>query len=65
MTPPTRPPVDMSPEAIAQRLEELADLYEFWKSIRTANYIGPVEKSAQPYTERDPALRKAGLPGDV
>ena len=43
---PTHPPVDMSPEAIAQRLEELSDLYEFSKSIRTAKYVGPAETSS-------------------
>lgn len=57
----------MSPEAIAQRLEELSDLYEFCKSIRTAKYIGPVNPPATSTTEKQstPALAKAGLPGDV
>jgi hypothetical protein len=52
----------MSPEAIAQRLEELSDLYEFWKSIRTAKYVGPVNPLV--WEQGDPALRKAGLPVD-
>ncbi len=54
MTPPTPPPVDMSPEGIARRLAELDDLYEFWKSIRTAARV-PTETETRIETCREPA----------
>lgn len=57
-------PVDMSPEAIEQRLNELSDLYEFWKSIRTVKYIGPAEPKGPQSEQNRPALAKAGLPGE-
>ena len=34
--------VDMSPEAIDQRLRELGQLYELGKTFRDVRYIGPI-----------------------
>ncbi len=33
---------DMSPAAITRRLEIAAELYQVWRSFRTARRIGPV-----------------------
>jgi hypothetical protein len=42
----SRDPVDMSPAAIARRLEILASLYRLARSLATARVIGPVESTA-------------------
>ena len=34
-------PVDMSPEAVALRIEELSQLYELTQSLLTAQDLGP------------------------
>ena len=36
---------DMSPEAVAARLEDLASLYELGMSLRDARVVGPAESS--------------------
>lgn len=53
----------MSPQAIEQRLNELSDLYEFWKAIRSAKRVGPVTQT-QPTMDGQNALAisTAGLP---
>lgn len=35
--------VDMSPEGITRRLQEVGDLWDLWQKIRTAKDLGPVE----------------------
>ena len=37
--------VDMSPEAVAARLHDLASLYELGASLRTARVLGPAEQA--------------------
>ena len=39
--------VDMSPEAVRRRLEDLAQLWELWNSLRHARILGPVSPSQQ------------------
>ena len=36
------PAVDMSPQAVAKRLEDLASLYELGRSLARVRIIGPV-----------------------
>ena len=36
--------VDMSPEAVEQRLRDLSDLYELGMALRNARYLGTVEE---------------------
>jgi hypothetical protein len=43
----------MSPEAIALRLEHLAQLYEMWQSLRHAKIIGPVTPPEGPEPSPD------------
>ena len=38
-------PVDMSPEAVARRLEALRQLYRLGQSLKAARHLGPVRRS--------------------
>lgn len=41
----TKPdPIDMSPDAIARRLETVRQLYRLWLSLADVRLIGPVEE---------------------
>lgn len=35
---------DMSPEAIARRLDIASQLFKLWNTLRNAKYVGPVER---------------------
>ena len=54
MTPPVAPPdpkhPDMSPEAIDQRLRDLAQIYKLGMSLRDAKWLGPVGTCGTPPT---------------
>jgi hypothetical protein len=41
-------PVDMSPEAVRRRLEEMAQLYELWLSLKKARFVGPGDPPPAP-----------------
>ena len=47
MKPPVAPPdpkhPDMSPEAIDQRLRDLAQIYKLGMSLRDAKWLGPID----------------------
>lgn len=49
---PTRNPVDMSPEAIARRLETVRQLYRLMQSLRSVRILGPVEPPQVKQAER-------------
>jgi hypothetical protein len=49
---------DMSPGAINSRLDKVADLYELWKLLRTANRLNGGETSAGT-SQCDPTARKS------
>jgi hypothetical protein len=51
-------PVDMSPAAVARRLQILASLYRLARSLSSARIIGPVETSD--VREVDRARRDGG-----
>lgn len=38
---------DMSPEAIDQRLRDLAQIYKLGMSLRDAKWLGPIEASPE------------------
>jgi hypothetical protein len=48
MTTPKKREIDMSPAALAGRLEELRALYKLAEYLRGARLIGPVENSSKP-----------------
>ena len=71
----TNPPItipnprhpDMSPEAIDQRLRELAQIYQLGMSLRDAQWLGPVDAAPQdacplPLRDDDVSTVQAGPP---
>ena len=58
MTPPVAPPdpkhPDMSPEAIDQRLRDLAQIYKLGMSLRDAKWLGPVGTCGAPPASDSP-----------
>lgn len=53
-----RAPTDMSPAAIERRLEIMAQLWDTWQLLRTAERIGPVSDAT--VSEPEPDGRRAG-----
>jgi hypothetical protein len=51
-------PVDMSPEAIARRLHQLAGLYRLARSLKQARILGPVEPAAEAAPRGEPQDRR-------
>ena len=55
---------DMSSEAIMQRLQKVADLYEVWRWLRTAKRIGPAEQVKDPGSTAWQGRDQAATPED-
>lgn len=47
--------VDMSPEAIEQRLRDLGQLYELGVALRTARKIGTIKNTRESCGKNEPA----------
>ena len=45
---------DMSPQAIARRLDLVGELWRLWRTLRAARRIGPVEPPSIARTGADP-----------
>ena len=52
-----RSEVDMSPEAVDQRLRDVAQLYKLGVSLRDAELLGPVEDMRRGQHPEDQSLR--------
>jgi hypothetical protein len=53
---------DMAPEAIMRRLQKVAELYDLWRWLRTAERIGPVEQVREQGSEDWQSGDEAGTP---